>query len=225
MSVASWCHHREAQNHSPEHFHSPFLAGGMNAESLTIFKRHLKTHLFRHHLTSSYKKKKKLNSFLTFALFPLTSHCLARICSEHCLEICITSTSCVCWLLYNVLLIVFLNCKSLWIKASAKWINVNANIFTSLHTYSHRHTYKCFGNVCFPWRSSRKTSNSPKKIIDGFGGVVCLSLENACMSRTHLRFEKSSTTVPLLAKSGFFWNTGLLDCRVLGRTMLHPSVH
>ncbi len=30
VSDASWCHHREAQNHSPEHFHSPFLAGGMN---------------------------------------------------------------------------------------------------------------------------------------------------------------------------------------------------
>ncbi len=30
VSGASWCHHREAQNHSPERFHSPFLAGGMN---------------------------------------------------------------------------------------------------------------------------------------------------------------------------------------------------
>ncbi len=30
VSVASWYHHREAQNHSPEHFRSPFLAGGMN---------------------------------------------------------------------------------------------------------------------------------------------------------------------------------------------------
>jgi len=29
-SVDSWCHHREAQNHSPERFHSPFLAGGIN---------------------------------------------------------------------------------------------------------------------------------------------------------------------------------------------------
>ncbi len=29
-NVALWCHHREAQNHSPERFHSPFLAGGMN---------------------------------------------------------------------------------------------------------------------------------------------------------------------------------------------------
>ncbi len=26
---ASWYHHREAQNHSPEHSRSPFLAGGM----------------------------------------------------------------------------------------------------------------------------------------------------------------------------------------------------
>ncbi len=53
------------------------------------------------------------------------SHRLARICSEQCLENCITSTSYVCLPLYNVLFIVFLNCKSLWIKASAKWINVN----------------------------------------------------------------------------------------------------
>ncbi len=30
VSDASWCHHRESQNHSPERFHSPFLAGGMN---------------------------------------------------------------------------------------------------------------------------------------------------------------------------------------------------
>ncbi len=29
VSDASWCHHREAQNHSPEHSCSPFLAGGM----------------------------------------------------------------------------------------------------------------------------------------------------------------------------------------------------
>ncbi len=29
VSDASWCHHREAQNHVPERFHSPFLAGGM----------------------------------------------------------------------------------------------------------------------------------------------------------------------------------------------------
>ncbi len=29
VTDASWYHHREAQNHSPEHSRSPFLAGGM----------------------------------------------------------------------------------------------------------------------------------------------------------------------------------------------------
>ncbi len=42
-----------------------------NAESLTIFKRHLKTHLFRHHLTSSLKKKTPSLSFLTFCILSL----------------------------------------------------------------------------------------------------------------------------------------------------------
>ncbi len=52
-------HHRETQHHFPERLHSPFLAGGMNFPplsgmlSLTIFKRHLKTHLFHLHLTSA----------------------------------------------------------------------------------------------------------------------------------------------------------------------------
>ncbi len=32
-SIASWCHHREAQNPFPERFHSSFLAGGMNFPS------------------------------------------------------------------------------------------------------------------------------------------------------------------------------------------------
>ncbi len=56
VSDASWYHHREAQNHSPEHSLSPFLAGGMifpppirNAGSLSIFKQHL----FQLYLTSS----------------------------------------------------------------------------------------------------------------------------------------------------------------------------
>ncbi len=35
VSDASWCHHREAQNHVPEHFYSPFLAGGMNFPRLS----------------------------------------------------------------------------------------------------------------------------------------------------------------------------------------------
>ncbi len=41
-----------------------------NAESLTMFKRHLKTHLFRHLLTS-FKKKNNLHSLsLTLLFFP-----------------------------------------------------------------------------------------------------------------------------------------------------------
>ncbi len=90
-----------------------------NAESLTIFKQHLKTNLFRLHLTTL--KKKKILCYLS-----LTSSCLASFCSKQCLQCCITSTSCDCLPLYNVLLIVFLNCKSLWIKAFAKLINVNS---------------------------------------------------------------------------------------------------
>ncbi len=61
VSDALWYHHREAQNHSPEHSRSPFLASWKNdlptpirnAGSLSIFKRQLKTHLFQHYLTSS----------------------------------------------------------------------------------------------------------------------------------------------------------------------------
>ncbi len=58
VSDASWYHHREAQNHSPEHSLSPFLVAGMtfpppirNAGSLSIFKQQLKTHLFQLYLT------------------------------------------------------------------------------------------------------------------------------------------------------------------------------
>ncbi len=63
-------------------------------------------------------------SFLNFAIFPLTT----TVWLEQCLEMCITSTSCVCLSFYNVLLIAFLNCKSIWIKVSVKWINVNVNV-------------------------------------------------------------------------------------------------
>ncbi len=80
------------------------------------------------------KKKNPSLSFLTFGLLPLTSHCPARIFPEQCLEIYITSTSCVCLPFYNVSLIAFLNCKSLWIKASAKWINVNVHKITMYYS-------------------------------------------------------------------------------------------
>ncbi len=137
-SVASWCHHRETQNHSPEHFlsRSWLVEGSSHPHPERWIPDNLQATPENSSLLSSLdfvlrKKKKPSLSFINFALFPLTSHCLARICSEQCLEICITSTSCVCLPLYNVSLIVFLNCKSLWIKASAKWINVNVTCSTN----------------------------------------------------------------------------------------------
>ncbi len=74
-------------------------------------------------------------SLLSFLNLSLSS----SFCSEQCLKCCMTSTSCDCLPLYNVSLIVFLNCKSLWIKASAKWINVNFNcrIFQWTGTFIH----------------------------------------------------------------------------------------
>ncbi len=79
VSDASWYHHREAQNHSPEHSRSPFLAGGMipppppppiqNAGSRSIFKQQLKTHLFQHYLTTKKKKKTSLFQNLHLSLY------------------------------------------------------------------------------------------------------------------------------------------------------------
>ncbi len=115
VSVASWCHHREAQNHSPECFHSPFLAGGMNfpppSGILNPWQFSSNTWKLISSIITIYKP------FLSLTLlFSLNSHRLTRICSEQCLEICIPSTSFVCLPLYNVSLIVFLNCRSLWIN-------------------------------------------------------------------------------------------------------------
>ncbi len=127
VSDASWCHHREAQNHFPEHFYSPFLAGRMN------FPPHPEcwvpdnfqatpensSHPSSHDFCFFFIKQKHLCSLsLTSPIF----------CSEGCLKCCITSTSCDCLPLYNVSLIVFPNCKSLWIKVSAKGINVNVHL-------------------------------------------------------------------------------------------------
>ncbi len=62
---------------------------------------------------------------------PFKNH-IAKFCSEQCLKCCMTSTPCDCLPLYNVSLIVFLNSKSLWTKASAKWINVNVSLLSYL---------------------------------------------------------------------------------------------
>ncbi len=68
------------------------------------------------------KKKKKT--------FPLSfSPSLASLyLFEQWLRLGVTSTSSVWLPLQDESLYVFPNCKSLWIKASAKWLNVNVNV-------------------------------------------------------------------------------------------------
>ncbi len=74
VSDASWCHHREAQNHFPERFHSPFLAGGMNSLSVMLSPWQFSSNTWK--LISSVftwrllKKKKKKKKKKNFALFP-----------------------------------------------------------------------------------------------------------------------------------------------------------
>ncbi len=137
-SDASWCHHREARHHSPERFHSPFLAGRMNFPPLSRMRSQWQFSSDTWKLISSVINWLHLKKNLS-----LTSPCLASICSEQCLELSITSTSCVCLPLYNISLIVFLNCKSVWIKVSAKWINQPGliTIRTSVHFVRHCFMY------------------------------------------------------------------------------------
>ncbi len=71
-SNASWCHHRDAQHHSPEHFHSPFPAGGMifppSSGMLNPWQFSSNTwKLISSVITWLHLKSKKTN---TFALFP-----------------------------------------------------------------------------------------------------------------------------------------------------------
>ncbi len=124
VSNASWYHHREAQNHFPECFHSLFLAAGMNFPPSSRVPDQFQATPENSSLPSSLDFCFFFIIKIHFCSLSLASPCLASFCSEQCLKCFITCTSCDCLPLYNVSLIVFLNCKSLWIKASAKWINV-----------------------------------------------------------------------------------------------------
>ncbi len=124
VSDASLYYHREAQNHSPEHSRSPFLAAGMifpPPPSWTLDPCQSSSNNWKLISFNSTwlhpKKKKKIVSF---------SPSLASLyIFEQCLRLGVTSTSSVCLALQDESLYVFPNCKSLWIKASAKWLNVN----------------------------------------------------------------------------------------------------
>ncbi len=101
VSDASWYHHREAQNHSPEHSRSPFLTGGM------IFPPHpecwIPVNLQETTENSSLstlldfiinlKNKKHLIITLSLSFSPSLA---SLYLFEQCLRLGVTSTSSVC---------------------------------------------------------------------------------------------------------------------------------
>ncbi len=134
VSDASWYHHREAQNHSPEHSLSPFLTGGMIFPSPSGLLDPCQSSSNNWKLISfntiwlhpKFKKniKKTLHLSLYLYLLPL----LACTYLNNARKLGVTSTSSVCLPLQDESHYVFPYCRSLWIKASAKWLNVNVNV-------------------------------------------------------------------------------------------------
>ncbi len=146
VSDALWYHHREAQNHSPEHSRSPFLAGGIIFPPLSGMLDPCQSSSNNWKLISFgtnwlhpklVLKKKKC--------FPLSfSPSLASLyLFEQWLRLGVTSTSSVWLPLQDESLYVFPNCKSLWIKASAKWLNVNVNGTLKRRTNSQKRVELC----------------------------------------------------------------------------------
>ncbi len=100
VSDASWYHHREAQNHSPEHSRSPFLAGGMilpppsgMLDPCQSSSNNWK--LISFNTTWLHPKKNNNKKTLSFSLY--FSPSLASLyLFEQCLRLGVTSTSSVC---------------------------------------------------------------------------------------------------------------------------------
>ncbi len=117
-----WCLHIE----QPQAQHPLTSTPIQNAGSLSTFKQQLKTHLFDTTWLHPKCKKKKKKKNLSFSLFIPSLASLYLF--EQCLRRGVMGTSSVCLPLYDESLHVFPNCKSLWIKASAKWLNVDVNV-------------------------------------------------------------------------------------------------
>ncbi len=105
VSIASWYHHREAQNHSPEHSLSPFLAGGMIFPSPSgmldpcqFSSNNWKLISFNSTWLHKKKKKKKSFTFSKSSSFSLSfSPSLASLyLFEQCLRLRVIGTSSVC---------------------------------------------------------------------------------------------------------------------------------
>ncbi len=111
VSDASRYHHREAQNHSPEHSRSPFLAGGMifPPPSGTLDPCQSSSNnwkLISFNSTWLHPKKKKKQSFSLF-IPSLASLYLF----EQCLRLGVIGTSSVCLPLWDKSLHVIPNCR------------------------------------------------------------------------------------------------------------------
>ncbi len=117
VSVALWYHHREAQNHFPEHSHSPFLAGGMifPPPSGTLDPSQSSSNNWKLISFNTTWLHPKLKKYLSLSFSPFLA---SLYLFEQCLRLGVTSTSSVCLPLQDESLYVFPNCKSLWIKAS-----------------------------------------------------------------------------------------------------------
>ncbi len=98
VSDASWYHHREAQNHSPEHSLSPFLAAGMIFLPLSGMLNPCQSSSNNWKLisfNSTWNKQTKNLSLvqnLHLSLLPL----LACTYLEQCMRLGVIGTSCVC---------------------------------------------------------------------------------------------------------------------------------
>ncbi len=107
VSDASWYHHREAQNHSPEHSLSPFLAGGMifpppsgpldPRQSSSNNWKLISFNSTRLHHKQQQKKNLKNTSFSLSFSPSLVSWYLF----EPCLRLGVTSTFSVCLFMMN----------------------------------------------------------------------------------------------------------------------------
>ncbi len=120
MSDALWYHHREAQNHSPEHSHSPFLDGGIIFPPLSGMLDPCQSSsnnwkLISFGTTWLHPKLvlKKLSLYLS--LLPLLA-CTYLNNDRDLVLRALPLSDC----LFKMNRFVFPNCKSLWIKASAK---------------------------------------------------------------------------------------------------------
>ncbi len=129
-----WCHPKEVPNHSLEPFPGLCPAGGMTSRlqfehlSLSPFSKNNLRHIF---FASTWPTN--INTYLFYSIlfysilfYPFqkkTSYIYCARLTETCHDTCI--------LLLFRLSDCFLNlliCTLLWIKASAKWFNVNVNV-------------------------------------------------------------------------------------------------